>query len=64
MKLYFVIETKSSMNEDERRGTENQKIECGKKHFQAIDESLKYIPLGDKDGEKIFEMLKNYIIGS
>ena len=63
MKLYFVIETKSSMNEDERRWTENQKIECGKRHFQAIDESLKYIPLWDKDWGKIFEMLKNYIIG-
>ena len=63
MRLYFIIETKSSMNEDERRGTENQKIVCGKRHFQAIDESLKYLPLGDKDGRKIFEMLKNYIIG-
>lgn len=63
MRLYFIIETKSSMNEDERRGTENQKIVCGKRHFQAIDESLKYLPLGDTDGRKIFEMLKNYIIG-
>jgi len=57
MKLYFVIETKSSTNEDERRWWENQKIECWKRHFHAIDEDLKYHDLTD------FEMLKNLIIG-
>lgn len=57
MRLYFVIETKSSTNEDERRWGENQKIECGKRHFHAIDEDLKYHDLTD------FEMLKNLIIG-
>lgn len=57
MKLYFIIETKWSTNEDERRWSENQKIHCGKKHFQAIDEDLKYHDLKD------FETLKNLILG-
>jgi len=35
-KIYFVIETKGSTAESERRGTENQKIECAKKHFEII----------------------------
>ena len=57
IRLYFVIETKSSTNEDERRGSENQKIKCGKKHFQAIDEDLKYYDLTS------FEALRNLITG-
>jgi len=32
-RLYFVAETKSSLNESERRVSENQKIQCGTKHF-------------------------------
>ena len=35
-KLYFVRETKSTKDEEERRPKENQKIDCGKKHFQAL----------------------------
>ena len=31
--LYLVRETKSTTVADERRGTENQKIHCGEKHF-------------------------------
>ena len=38
--IYFVIETKGSTVESERRGTENQKIECAKKHFEII--SVRY----------------------
>ena len=41
-KLYFVIETKGSKNENDRRGNENGKIRCGEKHFKAISEDLKY----------------------
>ena len=37
-RLYFVVETKSTILESERRGTENQKIACGKEHFNAIAE--------------------------
>lgn len=39
-KIYFVIETKGSMAESQRRVSENQKIECAKKHFEVI--SVKY----------------------
>ena len=35
-KLYFVRETKSSLASEDRRIKENQKIACGKKHFETI----------------------------
>lgn len=35
-KLYFVCETKSTLDNQERRNKENQKILCGKRHFQTI----------------------------
>ena len=35
-KLYFVRETKSSLDSEERRIKENQKIECGRRHFEVI----------------------------
>lgn len=35
-KLYFVRETKSTMDSEERRSKENQKIQCGEKHFETI----------------------------
>lgn len=35
-KLYFVRETKSTLDSEERRTKENQKIRCGKKHFEII----------------------------
>lgn len=56
MRLYFVIETKSTKNEEERRWNENQKIQCWKAHFMALDEDLKYYDLTS------FEELKNLII--
>ncbi len=34
--LYFVVETKSTLDEFERRGTENYKISCGKKRFEQV----------------------------
>lgn len=39
-KIYFVIETKGSTSESQRRVSENQKIECAKKHFEVI--SVRY----------------------
>lgn len=36
-KLYFVRETKSTLDDEERRTKENQKIRCGKRHFEALD---------------------------
>lgn len=34
--IYFVAETKGTMNTMELRGTEKAKIECAKKHFESI----------------------------
>ena len=35
-RLYFVVETKSSLFSSDYRGTESAKIECGKAHFNAL----------------------------
>ena len=35
-RLYFVVETKSSLFLDDLRGKEGAKIECGKAHFKAL----------------------------
>jgi type III restriction enzyme len=37
-RLYFVAETKSTLDRSKRRESENQKIECGYKHFKEFDE--------------------------
>ena len=36
-KLYFVRETKSTLDSEERRTIENRKIDCGREHFKAIN---------------------------
>ena len=36
-KLYFVVESKGLISELELRGRETKKIECGEKHFEALD---------------------------
>lgn len=41
-KLYFVLESKGSTSKNNRRNFENHKIECGKKHFNAIDSTVTY----------------------
>ena len=38
IKTYFVIETKGNSNREDLRETENDKIHCGKKHFELIKE--------------------------
>lgn len=35
-KLYFVRESKGTLDTAERRTKENQKIACGRKHFETI----------------------------
>jgi type III restriction enzyme len=35
-KLYFVRETKGTLDSQERRTKENQKIDCGRRHFEVI----------------------------
>jgi type III restriction enzyme len=37
-RLYFVVETKSSLFTDDLRSKEDAKIECGKAHFKALAE--------------------------
>lgn len=39
-KLYFVVETKGSVFEEDRRGKENLKIKCGEKHFKAVNTGI------------------------
>ena len=39
-KLYFVVETKGSLNPFDRRGKENLNIHCGKQHFKALDNDI------------------------
>lgn len=53
-RLYFVVETKSSalLFDDARRGTENAKIQCGKRHFASIakaDSPAEFIVVGTID---------------
>jgi type III restriction enzyme len=35
-KLYFVVETKSSLFDEDLRDKESAKIKCGKAHFEAL----------------------------
>ena len=41
-KLYFVIETKGSTNYLDLRDRESIKIRCGKKHFEALGQDIKF----------------------
>ncbi len=41
-KLYFVIETKADIMFDALRPTESAKIECGKKHFEALGTDVNF----------------------
>ncbi len=42
-KLYFVTETKGTLDENERSNTQNAKILCGRRHFEVVDNELKYL---------------------
>jgi type III restriction enzyme len=41
-KLYFVAETKGSEDSDTLRQSESNKIFAGRKHFEVVDEDIKY----------------------
>ena len=41
-KLYFVIETKVNLNEQNTRTTERQKIKCGIRHFEELGNAVVY----------------------
>ncbi|MFZ4525427.1 MAG: DEAD/DEAH box helicase family protein [Chlorobium sp.] len=49
-KLYLVRETKSTIDRDKRRSTENKKVDCGKAHFKALG-------INFKDATTIYEVL-------
>jgi type III restriction enzyme len=50
-KLYLVRETKSTLDRDKRRESENKKVDCGKAHFKALGVNF-------KDAENIYEILQ------
>ena len=41
-RLYFVLETKGNMLIEALRPTESAKIECGKAHFRALDNEIRF----------------------
>lgn len=45
-KLYFIRETKSTLDSDERKKSENAKIDCGRKHFEALNAGGSNISFG------------------
>ncbi|AZO94946.1 DEAD/DEAH box helicase family protein [Halocella sp. SP3-1] len=41
-KLYFVVESKGNINPQLLRDVEDDKIKCGRRHFKALEEGVKY----------------------
>lgn len=41
-KLYFVAETKGNVDKNSLRQSEKDKIDCGIKHFEVVDNEIKY----------------------
>ena len=41
-KMYFVIETKGSTKESSLRDSEDYKIKCGRKHFEAVGNNINF----------------------
>ena len=60
-RLYFVVETKNTNTgavvEDLLKGTEQDKIKCGREHFKALGEDAKYLVASD------YETFLNQVIG-
>ncbi len=50
-KLYLVRETKSTLDRDKRRESENKKFDCGRAHFKALGVNF-------KDATTIYEVLQ------
>ncbi|MFH2045020.1 MAG: DEAD/DEAH box helicase family protein [Pseudomonadota bacterium] len=42
-RLYFVVESKGSRFSEELRITENAKIQCGRKHFKALENNIDFM---------------------
>jgi type III restriction enzyme len=49
-KLYFVVETKGGIFEDAIKETERKKIECGEKHFEALETGMKMVVASGFEG--------------
>lgn len=53
-RLYFVIETKSSLFTDALRPAEQAKIDCGIVHFDALGDDVRFIKAAEmRDAEDI-----------
>lgn len=51
-KLYFVVETKGSLEDDDLRRRERDKIRCAKKHFKVLESDVVYEVATDFDEVK------------
>lgn len=51
-KLYFVIETKGSVDDEDLRKREDKKIKCARKHFKALESEVEYEVVDDFDKVK------------
>lgn len=49
LKLYFILETKANILAEALRDTEKAKIKCGKKHFEALGNDVKFKEVDDFD---------------
>ena len=56
-KLYLVRETKSSLIPEERRGTENLKIDCARRHFEVIDVDYDAVTSAEEFGQRVLKGL-------
>jgi len=54
-KLYLVRETKGSLDEAARRGTENMKIACARRHFGAIGVDCNDVTSAEELQERLLE---------
>ncbi len=53
-KLYFVVESKSTLSAMNRRGKENAKILCGQRHFREIGtEMIEAVDMSDIEGHAL-----------
>ena len=41
-RMYFVLETKGNIDSDALRPSEKAKIDCGRKHFKALDSGVEF----------------------
>lgn len=48
-KLYFIVETKGSIEDEDLKQREKDKIRCAKKHFKALESDVVYEVATDFD---------------